>query len=111
MTEELLNDESSAEDTAENTNSNKEESTMSQDAKEIGDILTEVSDKIPKMIGGIMSQFYSPEAGKNMGQAVGNFYKELIAAGIPEEEAKEMAKDYMISIKKIFNDAMNSEKQ
>jgi hypothetical protein len=69
--------------------------------KEIGELLDSVTDKVPKLIGGLMDTLYSAEAGKKMGKAVGNFYKELIEAGIPTEEALKMSKDYMLSIKEI----------
>ncbi len=72
-----------------------------ESAKEIGEILDAVSDKVPKLISGIVSSLYSAEAGKNMGQAVGGLYKELLASGLPEDVALEMAKNYMISLKDI----------
>ena len=67
--------------------------------KEIGEMLDEVSEKIPKLINGLMSSLYSAENGKNMGQAIAAFYKELIENGFPQEEALKLAKDYMISLK------------
>lgn len=70
-------------------------------AKEIGEILDAVSDKVPKLISGIVSSLYSAEAGKNMGQAVGSLYKELIESGLPEDVAIEMAKNYMLSLKDV----------
>jgi hypothetical protein len=69
--------------------------------KEIGELLDEVSNKVPKLIHGLLESLYSAEAGKRMGQAVGNLYKELIEAGIPQEEALKMAKDFMLSLKDI----------
>jgi hypothetical protein len=77
--------------------------------KEIGQILDEVSTKIPKMINALLSNLYSAEAGKNMGQAVGNLYKELIEAGIPQEDALQMAKDYIQTIKGL-TDTLKNEK-
>lgn len=73
--------------------------------KEIGELLTEVSEKVPKLINGLINSLYSAEAGKNLGQAVGNLYRELVESGFPEEEARQMAKDYMLSIKSILNEA------
>lgn len=70
-------------------------------AKEIGEILDAVSDKVPKLISGIVSSLYSAEAGKNMGQAVGSLYKELLESGLPEDVAIEMAKNYMLSLKDV----------
>lgn len=72
-----------------------------ESAKEIGEILDAVSDKIPKLISGIVNSLYSPEAGKNMGKAVGSLYQELLESGIPQDVALEMAKNYMISLKDI----------
>ena len=76
--------------------------------KEIGQLLDEVSGKVPKLISGIIDTIYSAEAGKKMGQSIGNLYKELIESGIPEEEAVKMAKDYMLSIKDITGNMLDS---
>lgn len=72
-----------------------------ESVKEIGELLDTVSDKIPKLISGIVSSLYSAEAGTNMGKAVGNLYKELLESGLPEDVALEMTKNYMISLKDI----------
>ena len=74
---------------------------MSNDipVKEIGELLDEVTTKVPKLISSLISTLYSAEAGKSMGQAVGNLYKELIEAGIPNEDALQMAKDYIQTLK------------
>ena len=69
--------------------------------KAIGELLDEVSGKLPKLFSGLMGSLYSAEAGKNMGQAVGSFYHELLDAGIPQDEAMKMARDYMLSLKEI----------
>ena len=55
--------------------------------KEIGELLDEVSTKIPKLLSSLMDTLYSVESGKKMGQAVGVFYKELLESGIPQEDA------------------------
>jgi len=46
------------------------------------------------MIKGIVGSIFSGEAGKNMGAAVANFYKELKASGMPDEAALKMTQDY-----------------
>ena len=69
--------------------------------KEIGQLLDEVSLKVPKLIAGLMESVYSPENGTNMGRAVGNLYKELLDSGIPQEDALKIAEDYMLSMKDI----------
>ena len=42
------------------------------------------------------------------GKAVGAFYKELVASGIPASAALEMTKDYMTQVKNIVSDAAKS---
>jgi S-methylmethionine-dependent homocysteine/selenocysteine methylase len=69
--------------------------------KEIGELIDEVTTKIPKLIHSLLTSLYSAEAGTNMGKAVGNMYKELINAGIPEKSAIEMTKDYISTLKGI----------
>lgn len=66
--------------------------------KEIGELLDTVSEKIPKMLSGVINSVYSPEAASSMGKATGTFYKELISSGIPPAEALEMTREYMASI-------------
>ena len=64
------------------------------EAEEVGDILKVVSEQVPAMIKGIVGSIFSGEAGKNMGAAVANFYKELKASGMPDEAALKMTQDY-----------------
>lgn len=75
----------------------------SNDVKELNEVLDAVSDKVPALIKGVIGSFYSETAGRDMGKAVGSFYQELIAAGIPAADALEMAKNYMLSISKVSN--------
>lgn len=77
------------------------------DIKDMAEMLDMVSDKIPKLLKGVMDNLYSVESAKNMGQAVGALYKELIESGIPEEAALKMATDYMISVKDVSKMANN----
>ncbi len=78
--------------------------------KDIGELLDEVSSKLPKLITGLMDTVYSAESGRKMGQSVGGFYKELLESGIPQEEALKMARDYMLSIKDITQSFSNQTK-
>ncbi|NLV75959.1 MAG: hypothetical protein GX023_03105 [Tissierellia bacterium] len=73
----------------------------SNDVKELAEMLDTITDKIPQLITGVVNTLYSAEAGKNIGQAVGSLYKELVESGIPEETALDMAKSYMLSMKDI----------
>ncbi len=78
---------------------NKNEKNFSAD--ELAGILDTVSDKAPKLIRDLIGSLYSKEAGTNMGQAVGAFYKELIASGIPQDAALDMAIGFSFSMKDI----------
>ena len=73
----------------------------SNDVKELAEMLDTITDKIPQLITGVVNTLYSAEAGKNIGQAVGSLYKELVESGIPEDAALDMAKSYMLSMKDI----------
>ena len=64
-----------------------------------------VGDKVPKLIREVMGSLYSKEAGLNMGQAVGAYYKELLAAGLPQEAAVDMAKEFSFSLKNLNFDS------
>lgn len=75
---------------------------------EISEILEVTATRIPKLINGLIGTLYSAEAGRNMGQAVGNLYTELVNAGLPKEVAVEMAKEYMLSIKQILRQSTES---
>jgi hypothetical protein len=60
-----------------------------------------VSAKVPKLVNDLMGTLYSEEAGSRVGKAVGTFYKELVSAGIPADEALQMTKDYMNQVKSV----------
>jgi hypothetical protein len=79
------------------------EANMDKEMKDIGKILDDVSTKVPTLISGIMNSLYSAESGANTGKAAGNFYKELLEAGIPKEDALQMTKDYVASLGSIVN--------
>ena len=64
----------------------------------IREILDAVSDKVPRLIKELMGSLYSKDAGTNMGQSVGAFYKELVESGIPAADALGMAKVYLFSL-------------
>lgn len=67
------------------------------DAKELKEILNTVSTEIPKLLESIGKVFSNPENANQIGKAVAQFYKELIAAGMTPDQAYQMTKDYMAS--------------
>lgn len=67
--------------------------------KEIGELLDEVSTKIPKLLEGIQKSYYSVENGTNAGRSIGAFYKELVEAGMDEGVALRLTERFMVSVK------------
>lgn len=69
--------------------------------EEIGQLLDVVSQKIPHLLKSIKELIYSPESGTEMGQAVGNFYKELIASGLDAGLASELTREYLKTLQTV----------
>ena len=63
--------------------------------KEMPAVFTMLSTEIPKLIEGIRKSAYSEEAGREMGRAVAAFYNSLVEAGIPNDQALAMAREYL----------------
>jgi hypothetical protein len=68
---------------------------MPEGPEEVEKILKTVSDMVPNLVKGVLGAIFSPEAGKNMGAAAANFYKEVKAGGLPEDVAVKMTQDYV----------------
>jgi len=69
-----------------------------EDPEDLATVLDTVSEKVPKMIRGIMDSFFSPEAAANMAKSVAEFRRTLIENGIPEAEAMAMTREYMQTV-------------
>lgn len=72
------------------------------DVEKVSGLLGIVADKIPELLGGLRDVLYSPAAAENMAEAVAKFYKKLTEAGIPEDQALDMARGYMINLRDIL---------
>ena len=80
------------------------------DVEELKEVLTTVSELVPALIKGIIGSVFSAEAGRNMGAAAANFYKELRAGGIPNDVAVKMTEDYVktfTSLGELIREAMS----
>ena len=73
-----------------------------REAEEVREILDVVSDRIPALLKGLRDVMYSREAAENMADAVATFYKKLVEAGIPKEDARDMARGYMINLRDVL---------
>lgn len=68
-------------------------------AVEFAEIMDAVTDKVPVLIRSLRDSLYSPEAGRQLGQAVGAFYKELVDAGMDPQQALSITQDYLSALK------------
>lgn len=73
----------------------------SEDADEVREILSVVSEKVPALIKGLMSSVFSADSAKDMGKAAATYYSELKAGGIPDDVAVQMTKEYIGTFSKI----------
>ncbi|HHE47576.1 MAG TPA: hypothetical protein ENL11_01345 [Candidatus Acetothermia bacterium] len=72
------------------------------EVEELREVLDVVSDRIPGLLRGLRDVLYSKDAAENMADAVATFYKKLVEAGIPKEDALDMARGYMINLRDIL---------
>lgn len=70
--------------------------------EDIREVLSVVSDMVPNLLKELRGILYSKEAAENMADAVGIFYRKLVEAGIPREDALEMTRGYMINLRDLL---------
>ena len=68
------------------------------DPEKIKEILDAVSEKIPGLLRELSKILYGPEEAKQFGNSVAVFYKELKEAGMTEEQAFDLTRQYMSSL-------------
>lgn len=68
------------------------------DPEKIKEILNVVSDKIPGLLKELSDVLYSPSQAKQFGIAVATFYKELKDAGMTDEQAYDLTRQYMSTL-------------
>ena len=61
-----------------------------------------ISEQVPDLLRGLRDIMYSKEAAENMADAVSTFYKKLVDAGIPKEEAMDMARGYVLNLRELL---------
>ncbi|HIQ01873.1 MAG TPA: hypothetical protein EYH30_07055 [Anaerolineales bacterium] len=69
------------------------------EAEDVREFLGVVADRVPALLRELRDVFYSKDAAENMAEAVATFYKKLVEAGIPKEDALDMARGYMINLR------------
>lgn len=71
-----------------------------QELKMVSEFIGNLANVIPSIVKGVIQGLFSEETGISMGKAVGNFYKGLRDAGIPEDKAVAMADSYLGTLTK-----------
>jgi hypothetical protein len=61
-----------------------------------------LSEQVPGLLRGLRDILYSKEAAENMADAVSTFYTKLVDAGIPKEEAMDMARGYVLNLRELL---------
>jgi len=70
----------------------------------LGPLFETLAENLPVLVNALYETLYNEEAARQLGKAVGTFYQELRAGGIPEAEALSMAQAYMDNMKDIFRE-------
>ena len=68
------------------------------DPEKIKEILDVVSEKIPQLLKDLSGVLYGQKESKQFGIAVATFYKELKGAGMTDEQAFELTRQYMSTL-------------
>jgi len=69
---------------------------------DLRDLLSTVADQVPDLLRGLRDIIYSKEAAENMADAVSTFYTKLVEAGIPKDEALDMARGYVLNLRELL---------
>jgi hypothetical protein len=70
--------------------------------EDLRELFSVISEQVPGLLRGLRNILYSKEAAENMADAVSTFYKKLVDAGIPKEEALDMARGYVLNLREIL---------
>ena len=66
-----------------------------EELKMVSDFIADLADVVPRVVKGILEGLFSEETGISLGKGVGGFYKGLVDAGVPPENALAMANEYL----------------
>jgi len=69
---------------------------------DLRDLFSMISAEVPGLLRGLRDVIYSKEAASSMADAVATFYTKLVDAGIPKDEAMDMARGYVLNLREIL---------
>jgi hypothetical protein len=70
--------------------------------EDLRELFSVLSEQVPGLLRGLRNILYSKEAAENMADAVSTFYTKLVDAGIPKEEAMDMARGYVLNLRELL---------
>lgn len=68
---------------------------VEDDVEELREVLSVVSSEVPKLLKALSESLFGPEQTASYAKAVADFYKSLREAGMEEEQAFELTKEFM----------------
>jgi len=80
------------------------------DVEELKEVMETLNETVPSLISGIVEAIYNSEDSEKLAKSTANFYKELVEAGMDEDKAYELTRDFMKSrditsvIKEVLSD-------
>ena len=75
-----------------------QEGNLSKDVEDMRQIFTILSEQLPRLLESVTKVLYNAQEGEKFGASVAGFYKSLKAAGMSNQEAFELTKEYMSSL-------------
>ncbi|MFP3872098.1 MAG: hypothetical protein ACOC55_05055 [Candidatus Natronoplasma sp.] len=67
------------------------------DVEELKGVMQTLNETVPSLISGIVEAIYNTEDSEKLAKSTANFYKELIEAGMDEDKAYQLTRDFMKS--------------
>ncbi len=68
------------------------------DAEQLKEIFGVLTDSVPKLLDSVTKVLYGAQEGTKFGESVAAFYKALRDAGMTNDQAFELTKDYMANL-------------
>lgn len=69
----------------------------SNELHELKKILDVAKEEVPELISNVMDGIYNAESGEKLAEDTANFYKRLVDAGMKEDQAFELTREFMRS--------------
>ncbi len=68
-----------------------------QDTEELKEVMTTLKETIPTLISGMIEAVYNAEDGESLARITARFYRELVTAGMDEDNAFQLTREFMKS--------------